>query len=796
MQREFNISLSQEFYSDTVYLSQYDSDYDIVFHVKNKYAAVNVNNLAAKLTGLRPPAPGSTERLGFEFTSTGSGTDVTFHIDNTVSAVAGTGTGEIVFTDANDMVFGSANVQIIVEPAAHPNDAIDADVEEEQALADEIREMIEGIDDVVETVTSAKNTAVAAASDAEDAKDAAVTAKTDAQAAKTAADTDALKAEGYAVGKQNGTAVSSNSPYYHNNAAYFADQAGDSADAAAASATAAAQSAASLTVDSALSSSSTNPVQNKVINAAVNSLMEDLSAETVNRTNEDNLLQSQIDEIIAPTGEAPSAAEVTNARIGANGVTYNTLGNAIRNQIEPLQDVGVVNLFEPFFYNATVSGVSFVFNDSDNTYNISGTATENAYPEIGRITLPAGTYKLLSLSEAGSATTFRTNLYVASASTMVAQDMGNGYVFTLDSTTTLRLVLYINSGTTMNIVYKPMITKSTWATINEYVPYIGEKTSVNGDLAETQHQLFKSKLTGDKSHNNDVGWLVDVAKTWTDNASLIWYSYDGNLFKPNVIETDGKYPMTCSVFAAAMLFGITFYNSKYNSRSTNIENECGYKDSNLLNLLSTATSFTSSDFAKYCVDKGYMFVPEPNLENVQMGDVLFVNNQASDGRYFYNCDHMAIMAYKTSATYVVWEVGDNNGPVQKSYNLSSASKVKFVARFPYNQRIVNTRAVYLPAAQFTSATPLTDLFDFKYTTPNGTANMWKVTLLGTAYGTGAAHSSIYLIRTNASGTVTDKAALYEGTGAGARKLDSSYRVYDAGGTYNQPVTVICEWLGC
>lgn len=468
--------------------------------------------------------------------------------------------------------------------------------------------------------------------------------------------------------------------------------------------------------------------------------------------------------------------------------------NEIRSDVSDLKEDLVVNLFDPTYYNATISGISFTFNETDKTYNISGTATGNVYPDIGSITLPAGTYKLISLSEGGT-TTFRTNLYIASTSTLIAQDRGDGYVFTLESTTTLRLVLYINSGTTMNIVYKPMITTSTWATINNYVPYIGDKTSVIGNLAETQYQLFKSKLTGDKSRNNDVGWLVDVAKTWIDNADKIWYSYDGNLFKANVIETDGKYPMTCSVFAAAMLFGITFYNSKYNERTTNIENENGYKDNDLLTLLGSAASFTSGDFARYFVDKGYMFEPEPNLENVQMGDVLFVNNQPSDGGYFYNCDHMAIMAFKTSTAYVVWEVGDNNGPVQKSYNLSSASKVKFVARPSYNQRIVNTRVVHLSTAQFTAATPLTDLFNFEYPTTNGTSNMWKVTLLGTAYGTGATHSSIYLIRTNVSGAVTNKAPIYEGTGAGARKLDSAYQVYDAGGTYDQPVTVICEWLG-
>ena len=296
MQREYKISLSQEFYSDVVYLSQYDSDYNLVFNVVNKYASASVNGLSAKFTGKRP------DGLGFEFSATGSGSAVTFAIDNTVSAVAGTGMGEIVFYDANGLYFGSANVQIIIEPAAHPNDTIDADVEEEQALADDIREMIDGLDEAVQTAEDARDEAVsaknaAAASETSAGTDAlkaegyavgtqdgtdvgssspyyqanAKYYKEQAALDKASADADALKAEGYAVGKQNGTDVSSGSDYYHNNAKYYKEQ-------AAASATAAAASAASLTVDSALSDSSTNPVQNKVIKGELDGLKDSLIA--------------------------------------------------------------------------------------------------------------------------------------------------------------------------------------------------------------------------------------------------------------------------------------------------------------------------------------------------------------------------------------------------------------------------------------------------------------------------------------------------------------------------------------
>lgn len=72
--------------------------------------------------------------------------------------------------------------------------------------------------------------------------------------------------------------------------------------------------------------------------AGDNTLQNAINAETSARTAQDALLQAEIDQIIAPTGEAPSAAEVENARIGANGVTYSTLGDAVRGQYSELKN--------------------------------------------------------------------------------------------------------------------------------------------------------------------------------------------------------------------------------------------------------------------------------------------------------------------------------------------------------------------------------------------------------------------------------------------------------------------------
>lgn len=85
------------------------------------------------------------------------------------------------------------------------------------------------------------------------------------------------EAEAWAVGQRDGVDVPSTDETYHNNAKYYAQ--------------AAAQSAASLTVDTELSSTSTNPVQNKVIDATVTELK-----------NETTELKSAITDIIDRTG--------------------------------------------------------------------------------------------------------------------------------------------------------------------------------------------------------------------------------------------------------------------------------------------------------------------------------------------------------------------------------------------------------------------------------------------------------------------------------------------------------------
>lgn len=53
--------------------------------------------------------------------------------------------------------------------------------------------------------------------------------------------------------------------------------------------------------------------------------------------NDIDVLDSRVDQIVAPSGEAPSSAEVSDARVGADGTVYTNLGDAVRDQVSGLK---------------------------------------------------------------------------------------------------------------------------------------------------------------------------------------------------------------------------------------------------------------------------------------------------------------------------------------------------------------------------------------------------------------------------------------------------------------------------
>lgn len=146
MQRNFRIALANNFYSEPVHLSQYDTNYNIVFEVMEKTSKAPINGMTAYFEGTR------CDGLSFRYSGTASDNYVSFSIDTALTAVSGRHTGEIVLFDGSGLWFGSANVQIFVEKAARPDNAVDADVESQQTLLEQITELAEQTEQAAEGV--------------------------------------------------------------------------------------------------------------------------------------------------------------------------------------------------------------------------------------------------------------------------------------------------------------------------------------------------------------------------------------------------------------------------------------------------------------------------------------------------------------------------------------------------------------------------------------------------------------------------------------------------------------------
>lgn len=137
MQRIYSVSLTKNFFSETVILPQYDEKYQLVFKFVNNEYKSSFDGKSAYFEGTR------SDGLSFRYSTVVSGNTATFVIDRALTAINGEHKGQIVLYDNTGLRFGSSNVKILVEKAARSDNAIDADVAEARAIAEQVQEIVD-----------------------------------------------------------------------------------------------------------------------------------------------------------------------------------------------------------------------------------------------------------------------------------------------------------------------------------------------------------------------------------------------------------------------------------------------------------------------------------------------------------------------------------------------------------------------------------------------------------------------------------------------------------------------------
>lgn len=321
---------------------------------------------------------------------------------------------------------------------------------------------------ITDAIQDAADAAAATATaDAEAAADAAEASATAAAGSASDASDSATAAAGSASdAADSATAAAGSATAAAGSATAAAGSASDAAD----SATAAAASAASIVVDSAMSDSSTNPVQNKVINGEITELKTALTLKT----------QSIIDSFSDEATKSGTYFQV-NAIESVGEIASETQNLSV-------EHLGKNLLKTPYLWpdGYEANGVTFM-PLPDGRIHVYGTATADAIcritpetPSGSRNPLKAGTYTLSGTPSDGGQGIGR--IFLSGVGQGTLYDNGNGVTFTISADGSYYVKIGVTSGVTIDTYFSPMIEIGSAKTA--YEPYVTETITLSNGKAK------------------------------------------------------------------------------------------------------------------------------------------------------------------------------------------------------------------------------------------------------------------------------------------------------------------------
>lgn len=258
----------------------------------------------------------------------------------------------------------------------------------------------------------------------------------------------------------------------------------------------------------------------------------------------------------------------------ATPITTTIDGNEIGETVSDVRKETTVNLLKPTFETITKNGITCT-NNGDGTYTLNGTATDNAFINLGGCSFEKNkTYKILGWGN----TKYQRDaigLYIETKKGSVFDENGEGGFYTPSSDELCRvLIVVVNNTTIPNAIIKPMLTTNLNSTYDDFVPYTGSTGQINSDVADIQSALdgkAASSHTHTKSQITDFPTSLPASDvySWAKASSKPSYTKSevglGNVDNTSDANKSVKYATSAgSANSAIKASGVADYNKTSN----------------------------------------------------------------------------------------------------------------------------------------------------------------------------------------------------------------------------------------